>query len=66
MMENIEDKAVIFRFLQISAETDKAQILQNSIASLSFFMAIDSTSENHTLSLIVKLQVILMKQLILL
>lgn len=60
-MKNIEDKAVIFRFLQISAEIDRAQTSNSSIgsiASLSFTMAEDHTSENRNLSLIVKLQVI--------
>ena len=57
-MNNIEDKAVIFRFLQISAEIDRAQTSNSSITSLSFTMAEDHTSENRNLSLIVKLQVI--------
>ena len=57
-MNKIEDKAVIFRFLQISAEIDRAQTSNSSIVSLSFTMAEDHTSENRNLSLIVKLQVI--------
>jgi hypothetical protein len=58
-MNNIEDKAVIFRFLQISAEIDRAQTSNSSITSLSFTMAEDHTSENRNLSLIVKLQVMI-------